>query len=106
MRKSGLGVFIWVSVLLASCGGGAPDVPGISEPAQLGELIFKDVSLSASGQMSCATCHDPSLGHASPFAGPVAFGGPNFPNDTSASASGLRLPPAIRYLKFNSAFRI
>ena len=71
----------------------------------LGQAIFSDESLSASGRMSCATCHDPSIGHASPFAEPVAFGGVNFPADRTSAASGLRLPPAIRYLKFNGPFK-
>lgn len=77
----------------------------MSDAALLGQEIFRDVRLSASGRMSCASCHDPALGHASPFTTPVAFGGAGFPNDHSASASGLRVPPAIRYLKFNTAFK-
>lgn len=109
MRKSRYWAFLWVGLWLSACGGGsggaASSASDMSEAALLGQEIFKDVSLSASGQMSCATCHDPSIGHASPFITPVAFGGANFPNDTSAAASGLRLPPAIRYLKFNTAFR-
>lgn len=77
----------------------------MSETALLGQAIFRDESLSASGRMSCATCHDPSIGHASPFPESVAFGGVNFPDDRSDSASGMRLPPAIRYLKFNGPFK-
>jgi cytochrome c peroxidase len=77
----------------------------MSAAASLGELIFKDTSLSASGQMSCATCHDPNRGHASPFDTPVAFGGPHFPGDVGPTASGLRAPPTLRYLRFNTAFR-
>lgn len=100
----------FASLLLAGCGGGGGDGgsgPGaspsaqssaLSAQAQLGELIFKDASLSASGRMSCATCHDPALGHASPFDTPVAFGG------AAHDLSGSRIPPAIRYLRFNTAF--
>ena len=32
------------------------------------------------------------------------WGGANFPNSLSPEVAGLRLPPAIRYLKFNGAF--
>jgi cytochrome c peroxidase len=66
----------------------------------LGEKIFKDPSLSASGRMACATCHDAALGHASPFSTPVAFGGANL------DQPGTRLPPALRYLRFNTGFFI
>jgi cytochrome c peroxidase len=72
----------------------------MSPAAALGQLIFHDPSLSASGRMSCASCHDPALGHASPFTTPVAFGGVN------SDQAGLRNPPAIRYLKFNGPFKL
>lgn len=94
---------------LTGCGGGggagSRSEFAMSEAALIGQEIFKDQGLSASGRMSCASCHDPQLGHASPFNTPVAFGGANFPDDHSAGASGLRVPPAIRYLKFNTAFK-
>ncbi|MFM0642655.1 cytochrome c peroxidase, partial [Paraburkholderia metrosideri] len=42
--------------------GAAPnDVPPTySDAAALGKLMFFDPSLSASGKMSCASCHSPS----------------------------------------------
>jgi len=40
------------------------DAPSALTPATLGRDIFFDPSLSASGQMSCATCHDPAHAHA------------------------------------------
>ncbi len=49
--------------------------------------------------MSCQTCHDPSIGHASPFAQAVVDVGP------LANQKGLRTPPAINYLKFNGPFK-
>src|ERR1700737_3123814 len=49
---------------LSACGGGgsAADVPTptvqpLSAAAVAGEALFHDMSLSASGQQSCATCH-------------------------------------------------
>lgn len=103
---------VWT--LLQACGGQAPtsdNAAPLSEAASLGQVIFHDEALSASGQMSCATCHDPTRGHASPFDSPVAFGGPLFQKDQAltdkrAEVSGMRLPPAIRYLKFNTAFQL
>lgn len=86
---------------LGACGGGGgartPEQP-LSPAADLGRQIFHDPSLSASGRMSCATCHDPAFGHASPFPTPTALGGPNL------DQQGLRTPPSIRYLRFNGSF--
>lgn len=95
----------WICLILCACSAAPSANKDLSPAAALGELIFKDPSLSASGHMSCATCHDPRLGHASPFETPVAFGGSGFPDDTSASASGLRNPPTLRYLRYNSGFQ-
>lgn len=84
---------------LSACGGGSPEASSeLSAAAQLGEKIFHDTSLSASGQMACATCHDPAFGHASPFNTPVALGGP------ALDQPGVRNPPTLRYLRFNGAF--
>lgn len=91
-----------LSLGLAACGGGSTGsstAPApLSQAARLGEKIFNDASLSASGRMSCASCHDAALGHASPFETPVAFGG------AALDRPGTRLPPAIRYLRFNDSF--
>ena len=97
-----LAPFLIYSTLLAGCGGGsgaANNTESMSAAAQLGQQIFKDPSLSATGAMSCQTCHDPSLGHASPFAEAVVDVGP------AANQKGLRTPPAINYLKFNGPFK-
>ncbi|MBS0342679.1 MAG: c-type cytochrome [Proteobacteria bacterium] len=105
------------AVLVAGCGGGGSGSAGGSSPlanpaasstqavpgtsvtaATVGEKIFMDRSLSSSGQMSCASCHDPATGHASPFSTAVAFGGPNL------DQPGTRSPPSLRYLRFNTSF--
>jgi cytochrome c peroxidase len=71
----------------------------MSAAAALGEKIFADASLSASGQMACATCHDPRFGHAGP-PGPtvVPSGGANL------DVPGFRAAPSIRYLSKTPAF--
>ncbi len=61
-------------------------------PATLGEKIFHDASLSASGQMSCATCHDPAHAHAQANAFAVQSGGANL------DVPGFRTVPSLRYL--------
>ena len=55
--------FAIVGIVLAGCGGGtsAPEA-ALSPAAALGEKIFSDANLSASGQMSCATCHSRGRG--------------------------------------------
>ena len=58
----------------------------------IGELIFHDVSLSASGKQSCASCHSPEHAHAQPNALSVQFGGPLL------NQAGTRAVPSIRYL--------
>ena len=87
----------------AATGGGNSSAPQLSAAARIGELAFKDPSLSASGRLSCQSCHDPAFGHGpSPFnvitAGPVALGGADL------SQPGGRAVPSINYLRFNKAF--
>ena len=88
---------------LSACGGGgsaATDTgaASLSAAAQLGEHIFSDVSLSASGRQSCATCHVPSRGHAPDNALPAQPGGADM------LAQGTRDTPSIRYLRDDTAF--
>lgn len=108
-------VALALALLLSACGGGGGSsstsassptsasvaaAPALSEAAQLGKAIFEDASLSSSGRMACASCHDAQHGHASPFDTPVAFGG------AALDQAGLRNPPSLRYLRFNGSFRI
>jgi len=108
--KAGLvAALVAATLLLAGCGGGgtaadsgSPAVAStvvLSEPAQLGELIFRDPSLSASGRQACISCHDPAHGHAAPNNLPAQFGGPTL------ALQGGRVSPSIRYLASNRAFR-
>src|SRR5215212_3993747 len=38
-----------------------PDNPVTPEKAELGRSLFDDVRLSGTGEIACATCHDPTL---------------------------------------------
>jgi cytochrome c peroxidase len=60
---------------------------------ELGRTLFFDPSLSASGRMACATCHDPQHAFGPPNALPVQFGGPDM------RQPGLRAVPSLRYLQ-------
>ena len=89
---------------LAACGGGGSSSSGgssstgLSATATLGQKIFNDVSLSASGKQSCASCHDPASGHAQPNGLAAQLGGPDL------NLQGNRIAPTIRYLATNTAF--
>lgn len=102
--RSLAGALISVTVLTACGGGSAPtqvaagDADNMSAAARLGEKIFKDPSLSASGKMSCASCHDPSAAHAQTNNLAVQLGGPNL------DQQGLRAVPSLRYLHLTPAF--
>ena len=92
-----------LALVMAGCGGGAtsPEAPAateLSEQAALGELIFKDVSLSASGRQACASCHVESNAHSPTNALPAQMGGPLM------DQQGGRSAPSARYLAFNTLF--
>jgi cytochrome c peroxidase len=67
-------------------------------PASLGAKIFRDTSLSASGQMACATCHVPANAHAPTNALAVQVGG------ADSAVPGFRAVPSLRYLNLNLPF--
>lgn len=77
-----------------------PKAAPLSALAQLGRKLFFDASLSGSGRISCATCHDPAHAYAPGFAGPVALGGPNL------TSPGLRPVPSLMYLERVPSFSV
>lgn len=89
-----------MAAIVAACGGGGSDpAPSTLSPAAaLGEKIFRDESLSASGRQACASCHDPQHAHAPANALAVQLGGPLL------DQQGTRLAPSIRYLARNTSF--
>ena len=72
--------------------------PAGPNPVTLGEKIFADASLSASGAMSCATCHDPKHAHAQNNDLSVQLGGPNL------DVPGFRAVPSLQYISFMPSF--
>ncbi|WP_208647561.1 cytochrome-c peroxidase [Cupriavidus lacunae] len=97
--------------LVASCGGGdgtgssdaasaTPAGSQLSAMAQVGEKLFTDTALSASGRQSCATCHVASRAFAGDDPLAVPLGGPGM------DLPGLRNTPALAYNQFTPSFSI
>lgn len=70
----------------------------LSPSAKLGKQIFFDASLSASGKMSCASCHSPEHAYGPPNGLAVQLGGPDM------RQPGTRAVPSLRYLNFTPLF--
>jgi cytochrome c peroxidase len=78
---------------------GLAEAAALSPQAQLGRKIFFDSALSASGKLSCASCHDPANAYAAPnTTGVVMTGG------ASMDRPGLRAVPSLRYLSDTPRF--
>ncbi len=58
----------------------------------LGRKLFFDSTLSASGRMSCATCHSPERAYAAPNSLSVQLGGAH------RDQQGMRAVPSLRYV--------
>ncbi len=72
----------------------APATVHLSPLADLGKALFFDQTLSASGRLACASCHDPANAYGPPSgAGPVMLGG------AQMDRAGLRTVPSLRYLQ-------
>jgi len=73
--------------------------PGaLSAAAEVGRALFFDKSLSATGAMSCATCHDPDHAYGPPNDLAVQLGGPD------GRAEGPRAVPSLRYKEYTPAY--
>lgn len=72
--------------------------PSFSPSAALGQQIYHDPSLSASGTQSCATCHNPDNAHGPVNDLAVQLGGPN------GDVPGFRASPSLRYMEKTPAF--
>jgi cytochrome c peroxidase len=77
-----------------------PPAAPLSALAQLGQRIFDDPSLSASGTQSCASCHSPQHSYGPPNQLPVQLGGPHM------TQQGFRPPPSLAYLYRQNPFSI
>jgi cytochrome c peroxidase len=88
------------ALLCAACGGSGspPSSSSLSPAAILGEKLFFDTALSASGRQSCGTCHAPAAAFADSDGLAVPLGGPNM------DLPGFRNTPSLTYASFTPAF--
>ena len=77
---------------------GQPAPPPLSAAAQVGEQMFFDKSLSGSGQLACASCHDPAHAHAAPNGFAVQLGGKHM------TRLGRRAVPSLNYTEATPPF--
>jgi cytochrome c peroxidase len=72
----------------------------LSVQAQVGQQLFFDTNLSASKQMSCASCHDPNNHYAQSTTNtlPVQRGGPNL------TTPGFRAVPTLTYKEYTPPY--
>ncbi len=87
--------------LLAACGGGQPPAVAPTTAADrmaVGDKLFKEQRLSASGRQACASCHVPGRGHADAEGVFLPLGGP------ALDRQGLRSSAALNYLGGNTVF--
>lgn len=70
----------------------------VSVLIELGRALFFDPGLSASGQLSCASCHDPAYAYGPPNAHPVQVGGKDM------RQAGLRAVPSLKYAQVTPHF--
>jgi cytochrome c peroxidase len=76
----------------------APAVAPLSAAAEIGKQMFFDQSLSGSGKMACATCHDPAHAHAPPNNLAVQLGGARL------TTAGVRAVPSLRYQEYTPPY--
>ena len=73
-------------------------IPSVAAMTGIGRALFFDASLSASGKMSCATCHDPGHAFGPADDAPVQRGG------RDGQYEGLRAVPSLRYMQNTPSF--
>lgn len=66
-------------------------VPSAAAMTDVGRALFFDASLSASGKVACATCHDPRRAYGPPDESPVRRGG------SDGRRFGVRAVPSLMY---------
>jgi len=72
--------------------------PSVAEMTDMGRAMFSESSLSASGKLSCASCHSPEHAYGPPNNLAVQLGGGNNQD------AGTRAVPSLRYRQTTPAF--
>jgi cytochrome c peroxidase len=91
-RSTALGLWVLLGAVLYGRLAFAAD-PNADVLAQIGRKMFFDATLSASGRLACASCHDPHYAYGPPPGKAIALGGPHM------NQSGTRAVPSLRYLQ-------
>nr|WP_186248535.1 MULTISPECIES: cytochrome c peroxidase [unclassified Burkholderia] len=97
-RALGAALAIGWCVTAAGAAPGSAAAPAVSpeatagDMAALGKLMFFDPALSASGRMSCATCHSPDHAYGPPNGLAAQLGGADL------KRQGTRAVPSLRYV--------
>ncbi|ALV06367.1 cytochrome-c peroxidase [Roseateles depolymerans] len=73
--------------------------PSPAELTELGRQLFHETALSASGRMSCASCHDPAHAYGPPNGRAVQWGGAG-----AQGVPGLRAVPSLMYRQTTPPF--
>jgi cytochrome c peroxidase len=76
----------------------APAVAPLSVAAEIGKQMFFDKTLSGSGKLACASCHDPAHAHAPANGWSVQLGGARM------TTAGLRAVPSLRYQEYTPPY--
>ncbi|MBW8756651.1 MAG: cytochrome-c peroxidase [Burkholderiales bacterium] len=74
------------------------DRPSVAALTALGRAMFDDPALSASGRVSCASCHDPVAAFGPTARTPSPF------RDDDPDHDGTRAIPSLRYAQFAGRF--
>jgi cytochrome c peroxidase len=74
------------------------DRPSVQQLTALGRAMFADPGLSASGRLSCASCHDPAAAFGPNARTPSPFA------DGDPAHAGTRAIPSLRYAQFAGRF--
>lgn len=100
-RRPGGTAALALLAVLAGCGegGGGGVTPPPPTLATVGDKLFHEPSLSASGQQACASCHSESQAHADPAGTFLPVGG------ALLDQQGLRSTPSLRYLDTAGPFQ-
>jgi cytochrome c peroxidase len=72
--------------------------PSAAAMTEIGRALFFDKSLSASGKMACASCHDPARAFGPPNGSPVQRGG------SDGRRLGVRAVPSLMYAQNTPPF--
>jgi cytochrome c peroxidase len=77
---------------------GFAPIPSVAAMAAVGRKLFFDAALSASGKVSCATCHSPAYAYGPPNGAAVQRGG------ADGHQPGVRAVPSLRYAQDTPPF--